>query len=83
MSRIEPQEPSANAASPACTVLVNGKPQAIRPGCSVAGLLAQLDLAGGRIAVAVDRNVVPRSRYAEARLSGGERVEILEAVGGG
>ena len=36
-----------------------------------------------RIAVAVNRDVVPRSRLASHALAAGDRVEILEAVGGG
>jgi sulfur carrier protein len=38
---------------------------------------------GRRIAVAVNQDVVPRSRFASHPLAPGDRVEILEAVGGG
>lgn len=64
-------------------VHVNGEAQEVPPACSVAGLLEDLALAGKRVAVAVNRDVVVRSRYAEVELSPGDRVEILEAVGGG
>ena len=50
---------------------------------TVAELLEGLDLGGKRVAVAVNRDVVIRSRYAEHRLAEGDRIEILEAVGGG
>jgi sulfur carrier protein len=50
---------------------------------SVARLLEILDLGGKRVAVAVNRVVVVRSRYPELELSDGDRIEILEAVGGG
>jgi sulfur carrier protein len=46
-------------------------------------LLALLGFEGARVAVAVNRSVVPRSRFDSHRLAGGDRVEILEAVGGG
>ena len=36
-----------------------------------------------RIAIAVNRDVVPRSAFVTHRLVAGDRVEILEAVGGG
>jgi sulfur carrier protein len=49
----------------------------------VAALLETLELAGKRVAVAVNRSVVVRSRYAEFELAEGDRIEILEAVGGG
>lgn len=65
------------------SLLVNGVEWVVPLPCTVAALLARLELAGKRVAVAIDRNVVPRSRYAEAQVFPGSRVEILEAVGGG
>jgi sulfur carrier protein len=50
---------------------------------SVETLLERLHLGGKRVAVAVNRVVVPRSRYPEIELANGDRIEILEAVGGG
>jgi sulfur carrier protein len=64
-------------------LLVNGEPRTAPPECTVQGLLEALGLARRRIAVAVNRCVVPRSAYAAHRLADGDRVEILEAVGGG
>jgi sulfur carrier protein len=64
-------------------VLVNGAEREIPPETSVRGLLALLGVEGKRVAVAVNRNVVPRSAYDTHRLEAGDRVEILEAVGGG
>ncbi|MCA9503975.1 MAG: sulfur carrier protein ThiS [Spirochaetaceae bacterium] len=62
---------------------INGEPRALEAPCSVAGLLDVLGMGGRRVAVAVNRDVVFRSRYAEVELREGDRVEILEAVGGG
>ncbi len=45
--------------------------------------MRHLGLETRRIAVAVNRDVVPRSTFGERRLEAGDRVEILEAVGGG
>jgi sulfur carrier protein len=64
-------------------ILVNGDPEQIPSGCTVEQLLARLDLDGQRVAVAVDRDVVPRSTWADFALTPGAHVEILEAVGGG
>ena len=50
---------------------------------SVAGLIEALDLGGRRVAVAVNGEVVPRSGFTGRRLAADDRVEILEAVGGG
>jgi sulfur carrier protein len=49
----------------------------------VQGLLETLGITGKRIAVAVNRDVVPRSTFETHRLAPGDRIEILEAVGGG
>jgi len=46
-------------------------------------LLTQLELGERRVAVALNRSVVPRSRYDDTAVQGGDRLEILEAVGGG
>ncbi len=62
---------------------LNGEPRSVPAPCSVAALLETLELGGKRVAVAVNRDVVVRSRYATLELREGDRVEILEAVGGG
>lgn len=74
--------------SPASTpdsieILVNGEPEQLPAGSTVVRLLDDLGLGDKRVAVAVERDVVPRSAWAETTLAAGARVEILEAVGGG
>ena len=64
-------------------LLVNGEPRSVPADCTVQGLVEALGLTRRRVAVAVNRDVVPRSCYPSHRLSAGDRVEILEAVGGG
>jgi thiamine biosynthesis protein ThiS len=64
-------------------LLVNGESRSVPPGCTLGHLLDSLGLAEKRIAVAVNRDVVPRSEFATHRLGAGDRIEILEAVGGG
>ena len=65
------------------TVLVNGVDFGLRTPCTVAQLLGQLGMQGKRVAVSINRSVIPRSRHPEARVGAGDRIEILEAVGGG
>ena len=60
-------------------VIVNGEAQEVAAGCTV-GTLAP-DQRG--VAVAVNREIVPRSRWSQARLAEGDRIEILEAAQGG
>ena len=64
------------------SISVNGERRIVPAGTTVRSLLEQLSISG-RVAVAVDRDVVPRSRHAQHELRDGDRVEILEAVGGG
>ena len=65
------------------SIVVNGEPASIPSGATVAELLTRLALGDRKVAVAINRNVVPRSRYAATTLDPGDRIEILEAVGGG
>jgi sulfur carrier protein len=64
-------------------LLVNGEPRSVPADCTVEGLVRTLALDRRRIAVAVNRNVIPRSDFHSRRLASGDRIEILEAVGGG
>ncbi len=66
-----------------CLITVNGKPHPVSPGSSVAALLVTMGLAGKRIAVERNGEIVPRSRHAEVPLQAGDRLEIVVAVGGG
>jgi len=62
---------------------VNGEPRRVPVGCTVDQLVCSLGLERRRIAVAVNRDVVQRSHFDDHALTAGDRVEILEAVGGG
>ncbi len=65
------------------SIRVNGEPRTLGAGASLAELIEALALSGRKLAVAVNRVVVPRAQYRARRLANGDRVEILEAVGGG
>lgn len=62
---------------------MNGEARQVPPGTTVERLLDLLALERRRIAVAVNRSVVPRSDFGRRTVAAGDRVEILEAVGGG
>ena len=62
---------------------VNGQVQRLEPGANVTRLLETLELAGKRVAVEKNGEIVPRSRYADTRLAEGDALEIVVAVGGG
>jgi sulfur carrier protein len=64
-------------------IYLNGVSQDISDNASVADLLALLDLGGQRLAVEINKDIVPRSSFAEHRLQAGDKVEIVHAIGGG
>ncbi len=64
-------------------ILLNGQPHDWRPDGSVAELLASLGLADRRVAVEVDREIVPKSQHGARMLVAGQSVEIVHALGGG
>ena len=62
---------------------LNGAPHALRQGACLADLVAALDLAGKALAIAVNREVVPRQAWEARRLEPRDRVDIVKAIGGG
>jgi sulfur carrier protein len=65
------------------SIHVNGREESIDGGLSVTGLLDHLGLAGKRVAVELNREIVPRSQHGETRVQAGDKVEIVRAIGGG
>jgi len=64
-------------------LMVNGAPRAVEEVLDVAALVALLTVAKRGVAVAVNGEVVPRSRWEAVALRDGDRVEVLTAAQGG
>ena len=62
---------------------MNDEPRTLDGETTVADLVATLGLGPRRIAVEVNRAVVPRADYGATALRDGDRVEIIHFVGGG
>ena len=62
---------------------LNGEAREIRDGECVQDLVDALALTNQALAIAVNREVVPRARWREHRLAGGDKVDIVRAIGGG
>lgn len=62
---------------------INGEPTELPRTMTVAELLASRGLAGKRVAVERNGEIVPKSRHAEVAVAAGDRIEIVAAVGGG
>ena len=69
--------------APRLRILLNGEPRELPDGTTVARLLEELGMAGRRVAVEVNEEIVPRSEHAARRLREGDRVEVVQAIGGG
>ena len=64
-------------------VTVNGKAHSLEQPIDVSALLAALELAGKKVAVERNGEIVPRSAHANTLLADGDALEIVVAVGGG
>ena len=64
-------------------ISVNGKDLEVADGLSVEGLLTHLGVKRQYTAVAVNREVTPKSAYEATVLQDGDRVEIVRPMGGG
>jgi thiamine biosynthesis protein ThiS len=64
-------------------IIVNGKPMELPEGLTIDELLTHLGVRREYTAVAVNREVTPKHRYAQAALREGDKVEIVRPMGGG
>ncbi|MDY0205859.1 MAG: sulfur carrier protein ThiS [Pseudomonas sp.] len=64
-------------------IQLNGEAYPLSESLSVAGLIEHLQLAGRRVAVELNFEIVPRSQYETTLLKENDSVEIVHAIGGG
>ncbi len=62
---------------------INGKPRECPAQTTLQDLLDQAGYGSRRMAVEINRCIVPRSTYPEHILNEGDCIEIVQAVGGG
>ena len=62
---------------------VNGQPTEFPARLTALQLLERMELAGKRVAVEVNGEIVPRSGHTSHELKDGDKVEIVHAIGGG
>ena len=66
----------------AISITLNGEGRKAPAGVTVAGLLSHLDMRGRQVAVARNSEIVPRSDFEAVRIEDGDRIEIVQAIGG-
>ena len=64
-------------------IRLNGETRSVVDGLSVADLVAHLGLGVRRVAVELNREILPREEYPATILSPGDVVEVVQFVGGG
>jgi sulfur carrier protein len=64
-------------------ILLNGESQQVPDNITAAQLVENLGLAGKRLAMEINQEIVPRSTFEECVINPDDRVEIVHAIGGG
>ena len=64
-------------------IVINGEEREVADGLSAQQLIELLGLAEGRLAMEVNREIVPRSCFDTHQIQPGDEVEIVRAIGGG
>ncbi len=64
-------------------IILNGEPTELPDGSMLQDLINQLQLGERRLAVEVNREIIPRSGYADHKLQADDQIEIVHAIGGG
>jgi len=64
-------------------LVVNGEKLEFKELSTAFNLVDKLGYRDQRIALEVNEKIIPKSSYKEYRLSEGDKVEIIKAVGGG
>ena len=64
-------------------ILVNGESREVGDDTCLADLLSDLQLQNARFAVEINEELIPRNAHATHTLQADDRVEIVQAIGGG
>ena len=64
-------------------ITLNGAEHTVPENCRISELLNELGLADKRVAVEVNREIIPRSEHINHQLKAGDIVEVVNAIGGG
>jgi thiamine biosynthesis protein ThiS len=62
---------------------INGEPRDFTTPLSLSSLVEQLGMKQDRVAVELNRNLIPREQWGTTDLAEGDRLEIVHFVGGG
>ena len=63
-------------------IILNGELRSIENNFSIENLIKESGLIG-KYAIEVNRNIIPKSQYASTKIKSGDKIEIVQAIGGG
>jgi len=64
-------------------IYINGKKKNINSNCNLIDILKEYSLINKLVAVEINQEVIPKSRYKTITINKNDRIEILELIGGG
>jgi thiamine biosynthesis protein ThiS len=64
-------------------IIVNSEPYQIVKNSQVSDLVSELKLPLERVAIELNLSILPRAKWAETVLNPGDKLEIVQFVGGG
>jgi sulfur carrier protein len=64
-------------------LIINGESRQFESAPTLADLIDQLGIKGDRVAVELNRDIVPRASWPSTALNDGDKLEIVHFVGGG
>ncbi|MGH9530488.1 MAG: sulfur carrier protein ThiS [Terriglobales bacterium] len=64
-------------------IQVNGQERELAAPLSLSNLIEQLGMKEDRVAIELNRSIVPRDQWSQTALSEGDGLEIVHFVGGG
>ncbi len=64
-------------------IIINGEKREIRDGTSLAELIKELGLEGKVMAAAINMQIIKQDKWDDTLLSDGDKIELLDFVGGG
>ena len=64
-------------------IYINGKKKNINSNCNLIDIIKEYSLINKLVAVEINQEVIPKSRYKTIIFNKNDKIEILELIGGG
>ena len=65
------------------TIYINGKKTLVNFDCSLLNVLEKFNIKSNFIAIEVNKEIIPKSKYSTKKILKNDSIEILQMIGGG